>query len=114
MSLRDDESRLPGPWLHVPHRRWARLHGIIPRNPAAGDRKQKGHRRKVPTPWTIDQARTFFAYVENSPYRPIFLLAAYAGPREGEILGLGIDDLDLERGRAILDSTLIRVDSTPR
>ena len=33
------------------------------------------------------------------PWRTMFAIAAYVGLRAGEILGLSVEDVDLERGR---------------
>lgn len=54
--------------------------------------------RKPPTVWSVEQIRTFLQAVENSKYYPIYVLAIYTGMRQGEILGIHREDIDLETG----------------
>jgi integrase len=47
--------------------------------------------------FTPEQAKAIIQLAEY-PWRPMFALAAYAGLRAGEILGLSVEDVDLKRG----------------
>jgi len=49
--------------------------------------------KKEPIIWTVDQAKTFLKAVESSRFYPMYCLA-FIGLREGEILGLHIEDFD--------------------
>ncbi len=51
--------------------------------------------KKDPTTWTIDQATKFLDKSKNSRFYPMYCLA-FIGLREGEILGLGVDDFNRE------------------
>lgn len=53
------------------------------------------HFRKTPQFFTPEQARKIIATAEN-PYRTIFAIAAMTGLRPGEVLGLSVEDVDLE------------------
>lgn len=54
--------------------------------------------RKPPTIWSAEQVREFLQAVKNSTYYPIYILAVYTGMRQGEILGIHREDVDLEAG----------------
>jgi integrase len=47
--------------------------------------------------FTPEQARAIIELAQN-PWRAMFAIAAYAGLRAGEILGLSVEDVDLARG----------------
>jgi len=54
--------------------------------------------RKPPTIWSADQSRAFLQAVEGHQYYPIYVVAIYTGMRQGEILGIHKEDIDLEHG----------------
>jgi integrase len=47
--------------------------------------------------FTPEQAKAIIELAQN-PWRTMFAIAAYAGFRAGEILGLSVEDVDLKRG----------------
>ena len=47
--------------------------------------------------FTPEQARSIIDMAQD-PWRAMFAIAAYAGLRAGEILGLSVEDVDLTRG----------------
>jgi len=53
---------------------------------------------KPPTVWSADQIRIFLQGVESSKYYPIYMLAVYTGMRQGEILGIHREDVNLKDG----------------
>jgi len=86
--------------------------GLIARNPAALVKKphkfRKNPNMKV---WTVEQQKRFLECVEqDSPfYYTIFLLALTSGMREGELLALMDDCLDLKNDRVVVKRTLVRL-----
>lgn len=55
-------------------------------------------KKKPPKIWNPDQVNTFLKAVENHQYYPIYVLAIYTGMRQGELLGIHKEDVDLEKG----------------
>lgn len=55
-------------------------------------------KRKPPTIWSAEEIQTFLESVEGHQYYPIYIVAVYTGMRQGEILGIHKEDVDLERG----------------
>ena len=72
---------------------------LLPFNPAAA-----GRVTTPPVPQTemkvltAEQARAFLAHVESSRNYGLFLLAISIGLRQGELIGLKWDDIDLKTG----------------
>ena len=59
--------------------------------------------RELPSPvktWEAPDLRRFMAVAQEDGYSPLWLLAAHTGMRQGELLGLRWQDVDLERGVA--------------
>lgn len=52
-------------------------------------------KRKAPVTWTPDQVRKFLDSIKDHRWYPIYVLALYCGLREGELLGLHFEDVDL-------------------
>jgi integrase len=52
-------------------------------------------KRKAPTTWGVDDVRKFLAAVEGHRFYSIYTLAVYTGMREGELLGIHFEDVDL-------------------
>lgn len=51
--------------------------------------------KKTPATWTVEQSKKFLDQVRGSRFYPMYTLA-YIGLREGEILGLSVDDFNRE------------------
>lgn len=49
---------------------------------------------------TQEQVETFFEAAQGDRFEALFVVAVFAGPRPGELLGLKWEDLDLDRGAA--------------
>ncbi|MCD1259749.1 site-specific integrase [Paenibacillus athensensis] len=80
---------------------------LILRNPAALVTKPKVAKKEMKY-WTAEEAKTFLKAIQPHRLRIIFMLAIHCGMRMGEIRGLRLSDIDLERGiisvRHIMDS----------
>jgi integrase len=74
---------------------------LVARNVAALVRVPVPRARK-PAVWTVDQARRFLesARRDSDPLYAGYVLMLVLGLRRGELLGLGWDDIDLDRGEA--------------
>ena len=55
-------------------------------------------KRKTFTTWSADEVNHFLEAVSTHRWYPIYVLAIYTGMRQGEILGLHREDINLERG----------------
>ena len=55
-------------------------------------------KRKTFRTWTADEVKRFLAAVEGHQWYPIYVIAAYTGLRQGEVLGLHKEDVDLKSG----------------
>jgi integrase len=72
--------------------------GLIPRN-ATGAVKPPQVRREEFHPLTPGQVKILFEAAKGDRLEALYVLAATTGLRQGELLGLKWDDVDLERGR---------------
>jgi len=81
--------------------------GLIPNNPAQLARPLPAERREV-TPLTMEQLDTILAHVRPTRWYPLYLLAARLGMRQGEILALTWDDVDLDARTLTIRHTLGR------
>ncbi len=59
--------------------------------------------------WTADEARTFLAFVADDDRRALYVLAITTGMRQGELLGLRWQDVDLERGTLRIERTVRQI-----
>jgi integrase len=71
--------------------------GLIPRN-AAGSVKAPKPTKKEITPLDREQVKALFDTVSSERLEPLYILAVTAGLREGELLGLRWEDVDLGAG----------------
>jgi integrase len=68
--------------------------GIVVRNVC--DLVEAPHpKRKAPATLTPDQVKKFLETVKDHRWYPIYVLSLYCGFREGEVLGIYFEDLDL-------------------
>lgn len=83
--------------------------GLVSRNAAALARPVS-----VPPPatstWTLEEARQFLAATRTHWLWPLFALALATGMRQGELLGLSWEDVDVERGVLVVRWQLQHVD----
>jgi integrase len=79
--------------------------GLIPRN-AAGSVKPPQARREEIQPLDRGQVRAFLATVSGDWLEALYVVAITAGLRQGELLGLKWDDVDLDAGTLQVRRTL--------
>jgi integrase len=89
--------------------RHAEQRGLISRNAAALADPPRIVRRS-PEVLTPDEARRLIEAIAGDPLEGVILVALGTGMRQGEILGLAWDDVDLETGRVTVRFALQRVD----
>ena len=73
--------------------------GLIPRNPAAPVKAPRPSRKEI-RPLTQEQARAFLdaAGEAGDRFEALYVVAVHCGLRQGELLGLRWQDVDLETG----------------
>jgi integrase len=89
--------------------------GYLPRNPADTDAvdKPKAPRHEIRPPEPAELARLIDTAQEaGDRLAPVWMLAAYSGARQGELLGLPWSDVDLDRGTLTIRRSLLRVTGT--
>lgn len=72
--------------------------GYIKGNPAGACVLPKFQRKEL-HPLDETQTKAFMQAIEKDPFQRLFLVALFTGMREGELLGLCWDSVDLKRGR---------------
>ncbi|MDP9477167.1 MAG: site-specific integrase [Actinomycetota bacterium] len=83
--------------------------GLIPRNAAAGLKLPRITREEI-DPLTEEQARLLLETVRGDRLEALYVLALNTGMRQGELLALKWDDVDLERGVLRVRRTLTHAD----
>lgn len=83
--------------------------GLIPRNAAAGLKLPRITREEV-DPLTEEQARRLLKTACGNRLEALYVLALNTGMRQGELLALKWDDVDLERGVLRVRRTLTHAD----
>lgn len=81
--------------------------GYIKLNPAAVCVLPKVQKAKI-NPLDEKQTKQFILAIENNPLRRLFLVALFTGMREGEIIGLTWDNVDLKKGTIHIEQQLQR------
>jgi integrase len=79
--------------------------GLIPRNITDGIKAPRPKKKEI-NPLSPEQARAFLAAVHGDRFEALYVLAVHCGLREGELLGLKWDDVDLENGMLRVRRTL--------
>jgi integrase len=83
--------------------------GLIPRNAAAGLKLPRITREEI-DPLTEEQSRRLLESVRGDRLEALYVLALNTGMRQGELLALKWDDVDLERGILRVRRTLTHAD----
>ena len=78
---------------------------LLPRNAAASVKPPKARTKEI-RPLDRDQVRTFLETVSGHRLQALYIVAVTAGLREGELLGLKWEDVDLEAGKLQVRRTL--------
>lgn len=68
----------------------------------------KSFRKRKLSVWTMDELQTFLHVAKGSRWYIGFLLAAYTGARQGEILAIRWENIDFARNRLTIDSSISR------
>src|SRR5215217_3530329 len=79
--------------------------GLIPRNFTEGIRAPKPKKKEV-NALSPEQARAFLEAARADRFEALYVLAIHCGLREGELLGLRWNDVDLEAGTLSVRRTL--------
>jgi integrase len=79
--------------------------GLIPRNAAASVKAPRPCKKEV-RPLTQEQARAFLDTARGDRFEALYVLAVHCGLREGELLGLKWDDVDLDAETLAVRRTL--------
>jgi len=85
--------------------------GLIPRNVAADLKLPRIIREEI-DPLNQDEARRFLETASGERLEALYILALNSGMRQGELLALKWEDVDLERGVLRVRRTLTRTDKT--
>jgi integrase len=83
------------------------LDGLIPRNVCDAVKPPKVERKEI-TPLDRQQAKPLLEAASGDRLEALYVLAVHTGMREGELLGLKWEDVDLERGLLRLRHGLVR------
>ena len=92
---------------------------VIEVNPVTGSKAPKRDGKPRHVTWTGEQQRTFLGGVEDSRWRPVWLLALATGMRRGELCGLTWADVDLKAGMVAVERSAMqlrgeRITTTPK
>jgi integrase len=79
--------------------------GLVPRNVTEGIKPPTPKKKEI-TPLNPQQARAFLVTAQGDRFEALYVLAVHCGLREGELLGLRWDDLNLETGTLQVRRTL--------
>jgi integrase len=79
--------------------------GLIPRNIADGIKAPKPKKKEI-NPLSPDQTRAFLEAIHGDRLEALYVLAIHRGLRQGELLGLRWEDVDLEAGTLQVRRTL--------
>jgi integrase len=84
---------------------------LIATNPVTVVRTPKVEREEMKI-LTVPEMLTLFRGVEGDPLAAIYVLAVTSGARQGELLALRWQDVDLERGTISINATLTRINGS--
>jgi integrase len=74
------------------------MDGLIPRNVTEGVKAPRPVKKEI-RPLNAEQARTLLDTARGDRLEALYVVAVTAGMREGELLGLKWEDLDLDAGK---------------
>ena len=79
--------------------------GLIQKNPATMVTPPKPSYQITRT-WSMDEVKTFLTILKGDRWAAIYFLGAGVGMRKGEILGLAMSSVDLDKGYLMVTQTL--------
>jgi integrase len=86
--------------------------GLIPRNATEAVKPPQVRREEI-RPLTPEQVKTLFEAAKGDRLEALYILAVTTGLRQGELLGLKWDDVDMEAGTLQVRRTLITAKGGP-
>jgi integrase len=90
----------------------AQSDGLVARNAAKGIKAPRPKKKEIP-PLTPEQARALLEAARGNRFEALFVLALHCGLREGELLGLKWDDVDLKASTLRVRRTLSETRNGP-
>lgn len=81
--------------------------GLVPRNVAQGVRVSQTGKEEI-RPLSSGEAKRFLAAASGDRLETLYVLALHTGLRQGELLGLKWEDIDLEARKLSVRRTLVR------
>lgn len=79
--------------------------GLLTKNPATQVTPPKPA-FKIPSTWSVDQVKSFFEVLKDDRWAAIYYVGCGTGMRKGEVLGLPMSALDLDKGYLMVVQTL--------
>lgn len=79
--------------------------GLVFRNVTEGIKSPRPKKKEV-NALSVEQARAFLTAAQGDRFEALYIVAVHCGLREGELLGLRWDDLDLKTGTLAVRRTL--------
>ena len=94
------------------------IDGLIPKNVAAHMRLPKPRKKEI-NPLTPEQAKAFLTAAQGDRYEALYVVAIHCGLRQGELLALKWQDVDLDAGtlqvrRTMSETRTGRVEEQPK
>jgi integrase len=86
--------------------------GLIPRNVCEAVKPARPQKREI-APLSPEQARRFLEACRGERLEALFVLAVHTGMRQGELLGLHWENVDLEAGTLRVRRTLAQTNDGP-
>jgi integrase len=86
--------------------------GLVPRNSTESVRPPQVRREEI-CPLTPEQVKTLFEAAEGDRLEALYVLAVTTGLRQGELLGLKWDDVDMDAGTLSVRRTLTTAKGGP-
>jgi integrase len=86
--------------------------GLIPRNVTEAAKAPRQSRKEIQA-LPLEQARAFLQAAKSDRLEALYLLAVHTGLRQGELLGLKWEDVDLDQGRLQVRRILSAAKSGP-
>ena len=84
----------------------------MPRNVCEAVKPPRPQKREI-APLSPEQARRFLEACQGERLEALFVLAVHTGMRQGELLGLHWEDVDLEAGTLRVRTALAQTDDGP-
>lgn len=87
--------------------------GLLNRNPVALAETPEAGRPQTAAPWTGPELRAFIEAVAGDRLEALWWLIPFTGMRRSEVLGLGWEDVNFERGTVAVTHTVVEAAGGP-